>query len=132
MTILHTTHTRDGKIEDITTTQSHLDYHIQTMINKTFTTGDQPGQVIGFIMSIQLNIPIMPFTHITLPNINKKTPQNALHCFGHGRANNKTGSLNINRNIQWNKKPNSELGHKLSKMWHKYQVKMQYACFFLN
>ena len=33
MTILHTIHTRDGKIEDITTTENHLDHHIETMIS---------------------------------------------------------------------------------------------------
>ena len=35
-TILHTTHTGDGKIEDITTTKHHLDYHIQIVISELF------------------------------------------------------------------------------------------------
>ena len=55
-TVLHTTHTRAGKIEDITTTQHHLDHHIQTVISETFTTRGQLGQVIGFITPIHVSI----------------------------------------------------------------------------
>ena len=58
-TILHMIHIGGGKIEDITTTQHCLDHHIQTVISKTFTIGDQPSQVFDFIIFIHMSIPIM-------------------------------------------------------------------------
>ena len=42
-TILYTTHTKDGKREDITTKQHHFGHHKQTMISETFMIGGQPG-----------------------------------------------------------------------------------------
>ena len=60
MVILQTTHSRDGKLEDISITQHYSDHHIQTVISKTFTIEGQPGQVIGFITLIHVSIPIMP------------------------------------------------------------------------
>ena len=72
MIILHTTHMGDGKIEDITTTQHHLDHHIYTMISENFTTGSQPGKVIGFITPFYTSILIMSFTHVTIIKINDK------------------------------------------------------------
>ena len=71
-TVLHTTHTRDGKIEDITITHQHLDHHIQTMIFETFTIGGQPGQVISFIIPVHMSVPVMFFMHITLMKITNK------------------------------------------------------------
>ena len=72
MTILHTTYGKDGKIGGITTTQHHLDHHTQTVLSKTFTIVGQPGQVIGFIKSIYVSIPIMSFMHMTLMKITNK------------------------------------------------------------
>ena len=69
---LYTTHTREGKMEDITTTQHHSGHHIQTVISETFTIGGQPGQVIGFITPIHMSIPVVSFTHVTLMKITYK------------------------------------------------------------
>ena len=72
MVIPHTTHTKDGKIEDITTMQCHSEHRIKTVISETFTIGGQLGQVIGFITPIHMSIPIMSFTHIMLKKITSK------------------------------------------------------------
>ena len=103
MVVLYTTHTRDGKIEDITTTQHHLSDHTDC---DQFTIGAQLGQVIGFITPIHVRIPIMSFMHISLIKITGKCHKmpglqfwGHLIGFGNGRANNNTGSLNTNRNL---------------------------------
>ena len=67
--MLHIAHTRDGKITDTSTTQHHFDCCLHTMISETFTTGGQPGKVIGFITSSHVSIPVMSFTHVTLVKI---------------------------------------------------------------
>ena len=79
--ILHTTHTGNGKIEDITTTQHHLDCYIQAMISETYTIGGQPVQAIGFITPIHVSIPIMSFTHITIMKITDKNHKNIRTTF---------------------------------------------------
>ena len=81
MVILHTTHTRDGKIEDLTTMQHYSDHHIQSVISEAFTIGGQTGQVIGFITSIHMSIPIISFMHITLSENSYQTAQNARKQF---------------------------------------------------
>ena len=76
-TMLCITHTRDGKITDTTTTQHHFDHCTQTMISETFTTGGQPGKLIGFNTTTQMIIPTMSFMHITIVKIinnHHKTP----------------------------------------------------------
>ena len=46
MTMLHITHTVDGKMTDTTTTLHHFDHHIQTMIGEIFTTGVKQLRVL--------------------------------------------------------------------------------------
>ena len=75
MTILHTTHTGEGNIEDVTTTQHHLAHYIQTVISETFSTRGQLGQVNGFISTINITTAQMSFTHVTLMEITNKFHQ---------------------------------------------------------
>ena len=67
--LLHITHTGDGKIIGTTATQHHFDHHTQTMISKSFTTGGLPGKVIGFITAAYISISTMSFTHIAIVKI---------------------------------------------------------------
>ena len=66
---LHITHIEDGKITDLTTTQHHFNHHIQIVISQAFTTGGQPGKVIGFITPIHMSILIMSIMHVTIVKI---------------------------------------------------------------
>ena len=66
MVILHTTHTKQPKIEDIPITQYHLEHHIQIVTNEAFTIEGQPGQVISFISLIHMSTQIMSFIPPTL------------------------------------------------------------------
>ena len=66
MVILQTTHTKDGKIEDIIITQHHLGHYIQTVISEVFIIEGQPGQAISFITLTHMSVPIMSFTCLML------------------------------------------------------------------
>ena len=109
MVIPQTIHTSNGKIEDRTITQHHLDHHIQMMISEVFTIEGQPGQAIGFITLTLMSIPIMSFTHLMLLLISCKPYKMPGKQFWRqftiicpDRTNNNTGSNNISRNIWWN------------------------------
>ena len=82
------------------------------MINEPFTIGGQPGQVIGFITLIHVSIPIMSFMPVMLLLATWKHHRmpgqqlfRAIHYHDyHDRSNHNTCSIDINRNVWWNKK----------------------------
>ena len=74
--VFQTTYTKDGKMEDIATTQHHLNHHIQTMISEPFTIGSiRSGNLFHNTYPCEYSTNVS-HTHNTRRN-NQQMPQKA-------------------------------------------------------